>query len=286
MKQKKSKRLTKILLALDGSEISRNTANTSIEVAKLFCLKILGLYVVDEELVVNDYADYQKELGLEKLSLSRPKKEALFETRGREILQWLKSRCEESGVRVTTEIGVGGVWDMTLIHAKEASLLALGRRGNGHPAEPNYLGTNFRHIAHRLNIPLFVGGDKVPQIKKILLAYNGEGRAQKALAWAKKFQDHASCELITLVVRENNKPDSNKDWLEEIKSQLHRSQIGDFQLIIKRGDPSDQIVKVAIKTESNLIIMGGYRHKTLLEWLEGSTLDEVLRRTRLPVLVA
>jgi hypothetical protein len=124
-------------------------------VAKLFCLKILGLYVVDEELVVNDYADYQKELGIEELSLPRPEKAALFETRGHEVLQWLKSRCEESGVRVTTEIGVGGVPDMILNQDKEVSLLALGRRGNGHPAEPDYLGTNFRRIAHRLNTPFF-----------------------------------------------------------------------------------------------------------------------------------
>jgi nucleotide-binding universal stress UspA family protein len=34
-----------------------------------------------------------------------------------------------------------------------------------------------------------------------------------------------------------------------------------------------------------LIIMGGYRHGAVLEWLVGSTVDQVLCHTPLPVLV-
>jgi nucleotide-binding universal stress UspA family protein len=59
MKQKESENSKKILVATDGSKISWNTATTSIEVAKTFDTEILGLYVIDEELVVNYYADYR-----------------------------------------------------------------------------------------------------------------------------------------------------------------------------------------------------------------------------------
>jgi nucleotide-binding universal stress UspA family protein len=285
MKQKKSNGLAKILLAIDGSGISRNTAITSIELAKLFCQEILGLYVVNEELVVNDYADYQKELGLEELSLSRSEKAALFETRGHEILQWLKSLCQESGARVKTKIGLGGVGEMLLEQTQKASILAIGRRGNGHSDSSNHLGKNFRHIAHRSNIPLLVGGDRAKPLKKILVAYNESEQAKQPLFWAKRFLDHGLFKVLVLVVQEDDKP-SVRTWEEEIKSDLSQNRIEKFSLISRRGYPADQIVETAMTNGSDLIIMGGYRHKALLEWLEGSTLDSVLKRIPLPVLVA
>lgn len=285
MNQQKPTLSKEILLAVDGSEISLNASITTVRIAQMLHFGILGLYVIDEELITNDYADYQKELQTANSSLSREERAALFEKRGHEVLQWLKSKCEESGVRVATEIGVGGVWNIALGRAQGAPLLALGRRGYGHPGKPDYLGKNFRYIAHHTHGPFLAGGDDASPMKKFLLAYDGGERAQRALTWAKKFHDYAPYEFVTLVVLENNS-ESSKEWLKDIESQLNDSQIKNLELVIERGDPSDQIVKVAMKTESNLIIMGGYRHKGLLEWLEGSTLDEVLRNTRIPVLIA
>jgi len=284
MNQVKSKPLTKILLALDGSLISQNTARTSIEVATLFGIEVIGLYVIDEELVANDYTDYQKELGVEELSISRADKAVLFETRGREILQWLKSYSLESGARLKTEMGVGGVEKMILDQAEKAMILAISRRGNGHPNSIDYLGSNFRHIAHRLKIPVLVGGDRIKPIKKILIAYNGRERAQKALDWAGKFQDQGSIVMLVLVVQEEDGP-SVRVWKNEIKSQYNQNRAKNLRVIIQRGNAAERIAETAVKSGSDLVIMGGYRHKTVLEWLEGSTLDSVLKKMPLPVFV-
>jgi nucleotide-binding universal stress UspA family protein len=285
VKQEKSKSLTKILLALDGSGISRNTAKISIEMAKIFEREITGLYVIDEELVVNDYADYRNELGVEELSISRAEKAALFETLGHEILEWLKSDSQRSGSRLTTEMGIGGVEKIVLEQAEKASILAIGRRGKGHPDSSDYLGTNFRHIAHRSKIPLLVGGDRVKPIKRILVAYNGKERAQKALDWAGYFQKHGSFEMLSLVVQEEDSA-SVRAWEKDIEFEFKQNKIENFQLITQRGQAADRIAETAVKSGSDLVIMGGYRHKALLEWLEGSTLDSVLKKMSLPVLVA
>lgn len=285
MGRKELKDSNTILLALDGSKISNNTSVTTVQIAEMLRLEIIGLYVIDEELVTIDYADYAKELGVDGPSLSRADRAALFEKRGHDVLQWLNSSCEEHGVCMMTQMGMGGVWDVILSQARKANLLAIGRRGNGHPDDPNYLGSNFRHIAHRVRIPLLVGGDNVSEIKNLLLAYHGKERAQKALFWTEKLSGCSSGELKILVVQENDTSASNEAWLEDIRSHLLKCRINDSQLMIRRGDPSEQIVKVAMETESDLIILGGYRHKAPLEWLEGSTLDEVLRRTPLPVLI-
>lgn len=285
MKQKESENSKKILVATDGSKISWNTATTSIEVAKAFDTEILGLYVIDEELVVNDYADYRDELGVKELSLSRTDKAALFKNRGHEILQKLKSRCREASVLATTEIGLGGVEKTVLDQVQKAAILAIGRRGNGRPDTSDYLGRNFRRIAHQAKLPLLIGGDSTKTIKKILLAYNGRERAQKALGWAKRFLDHGTFEMLVLIVKEEDSS-SVRVWEKDIKSEFSQNGIKNFRLIIQQGNAAERIVETGVKNQSDLVIMGGYSHKAFLEWLEGSTLESVLRKMPLPVLVA
>lgn len=285
MKQEELKDSTKILLAIDGSKISQNTTSAAIQIAKMLSLEVFGLYVIDEELIMNDYADYGKELGIDEPSLIRSDRAALFKKRGHEALRRMKSKCQASGVLATTEIGLGGVGEMILDQAQEASFLAIGRRGNGHPDNSDYLGRNFRHIAHRIKLPLLVGGNSMKHLKKLLLAYNGGERAKKALAWTKQLQNHGFLEMLVLLVKEDDGP-STKIWREEIDSEFSQSRMRDFRVATQRGNPADEIVKTAMKSESDLIIMGGYRHKSLLEWLEGNTLDSVLRKIPLPVLVA
>ena len=114
MGQKELTDSNKIILALDGSRISKNTSVTTIQIAKMLRLEIIGLYVIDEELVTIDYADYSKELGVDDPSLTRADRAALFEKRGHDVLQWLNSSCEEHGVCMMTEMGMGGVWDIIL----------------------------------------------------------------------------------------------------------------------------------------------------------------------------
>lgn len=285
MKQEGLKELKKILLALDGSKISENTTSAAIQVAEMLSLDISGSYVIDEELVIDDYADYKKELGIDEPPSSREDRAALFGRRGHEVLEWFRSKCKECSLGMTIEIGMGGVPEMILNQAQEASLLAIGRRGNGHPDEPEYLGKNFRHIAHRVRLPLLVGGDSTRPIKRILLGYNGGERAQKALVWAKQLHDCGNVDLLALIVEGENEARLAGVWEEELKSQLSGAQIKDFRLITQKGNPPDEIIKEAMKNESDLIIMGGYRHKPLLEWLSGSTVDTVLRSTPLTLLI-
>jgi nucleotide-binding universal stress UspA family protein len=285
MMQKQTKRWTNILLALDGSEISRNTATTAIQLAKRISTGISGLYVVDEELVLDDYAEYQKELGVETPMLSRTEKAALFEKRGREIFKRLRSWCKDAGIGIKTEVGLGGVGEMVLDQAQKASILAIGRRGNGHPGSLEYLGSNFCHIAHRRKGPLLIGGDSAKPFQRILIAYNGKERAQRALDWVDYLQDRRSSQWIALVVQEEDGP-SVKAWKKEITSKFSEDEIKNFRLVVRKGDAAERIAETAVTSGSDLVIMGGYRHRALLEWLEGSTVDSVLRKMPLPILVA
>jgi nucleotide-binding universal stress UspA family protein len=52
-----------ILVALDGSPSAQAAASVAFEIAQSQNLRIQGLYVVDDTLVLNMYANYQAELG-------------------------------------------------------------------------------------------------------------------------------------------------------------------------------------------------------------------------------
>lgn len=279
------KNLNRIMVAIDGSETSQNAASIAIHIAKSLKLDIHGLYVVDEELVMNDYANYQAELGNVGKPISRTDRAVLFEERGYNVLQRLQSRCQESGVPVTIQVDLGGVPEIILQQAVRACLLVLGRRGNGHASSPGYLGHNFRRIVHRARQPRLVGGDKQIHLERLLFAYNGQPHARKVLAWAARLQRCLSSEMMVLGVQESDDANSSRNWFEEIKTQLSQSNLKDFHLLTRYGKPSTEIVEVASESKADLILMGGYRHRVLLEWLTGSTVDTVLRNTPLSVLI-
>ncbi|TET70766.1 MAG: universal stress protein [Candidatus Aminicenantes bacterium] len=80
-------------------------------------------------------------------------------------------------------------------------------------------------------------------------------------------------------------PRTTRKWFEEIKTQLSQSNLKDFRLLTQYCKPSTEIVEMASESKADLILMGGYRHRVLLEWLTGSTVDAVLRNTPLSVLI-
>jgi nucleotide-binding universal stress UspA family protein len=55
--------------------------------------------------------------------------------------------------------------------------------------------------------------------------------------------------------------------------------------IVEDGPVVEAILKTTQALDTNLIIMGGYRHALLPEMVLGSTVDQVLRTSGVPVLI-
>jgi nucleotide-binding universal stress UspA family protein len=273
-----------ILVLLDGSPSAESAASVAIQMAQSENLAIRGLYVVDETLVLEPYTSFDAELGYKAEPSSRAELVSWFEERGSTALEWLKERCRAAGVPVTTDLLFGGVPELVRERAAEAALLTLGRRGNGNASDPHHLGRNFQAIAHHVHRPMLVGGDEPRSVQRLLLAYNGSEHAQRALTWASRLQHTMVSQVVVLTVVEDQYPSSA--WLCEIKAQLDQGGLADYHLISHEGHPASEIVAAAAENGADLIVMGGYQHTALLEWLAGSTLDRVLLDTLLPVLVA
>lgn len=274
-----------ILIAQDGSQNAQNAAVTAVEIAKARQYRVQGIYVVDETLVMEGGSDFHREMASEPLRLSRNERASLLEKHGQQALQWLETRCREASVAVSGEIALNGIPETVIDRMESAQLLTIGSRGNGHAVAPDYLGSNFKAVAHKAKIPLIVGGSEQRPLRKLLLAYNGKPHASDALEWASRLQDMLRVRVHVVTVEEDDDPARSKAWIREVKQNLFQCKLGNCQFHPRKGHAASEIVAAAKDVQADLLVIGGYRHKALLEWLVGSTVDEVLRTTVLTCLV-
>jgi nucleotide-binding universal stress UspA family protein len=283
-----------ILVADDNSSEARAAASVALQIAKNQNLAIRGLYVAEEILALDTYANYHTELpvlsaasnGSDREPASRAELMSWFEKQGKMALLWLETACAEAGVPVTTNLLAGGVSELVLRDAAHARMLAIGRRGHGHKDDLDSLGHHFRKIAHHAHLPILVGGKQSHSLHRLLLAYHDQAHAQDALTWTAKLQRDLSAEVIVLSVFEDTESGRCTMSLKEIKDSLAHSGLASYRFLTGHSRPADEMAAVAAANDADLIILGRYRHSALLEWLAGSTVDRVLRTTSLPVLIA
>jgi len=274
------KNLDSILVALDGSRPSQTAASLAIQIAQLENLLIQGLYVVDDVLVLDPYSSLEKELDIQQRDLSSDERANLLENQGDTVLRWLEDRCQTAGVPVKTELRLGQLHDIINSRAESPRLLAMGRRGRSYDQDTASLGHNFREIAHHPPAPMLIGGDELPLIQRMLLAYDGSMQAKHALFWAGSLQRVWQSHLLALSVADEN---ASSRWLQEMEEQVDESGLEEYRFIGRQGDPATQILQTIIDENVDLVIMGGHQHGALLEWFTGSTLDQVLRSTQVPL---
>jgi nucleotide-binding universal stress UspA family protein len=269
-----------IVVAQDGSTSALAAAGIAIQIAQSQNLSIHGLYVVDEALALDTYADYRRELPGNGAPASRAELLTWFEEQGDAALQRLEVLCQAADVPVTSEILAGGVPELVLGTSAQAHLLAIGRRGHGHEGNPQHLGQSFRSVAHHTHLPLIIGGDEERPVRRLVLAYDGSKHARPALTWANLLQRTLPADVTVVAVQENGLQ-ATSEWLAKARSQLPGCTC-----LRRRGQPASEIVAVAEESQADLIIVGRYRHTAMLEGVLGSTVDRVLRATQLPVLMA
>ena len=272
-----------ILIALDGSRPSQVAASLALQIAKQEKLLVRGLYIVDELLVVESEYKLEKELGYKPGEvLVSDERVQLLKSQGEAALRWLEERGQNNEVPVQGDLMFGGMPDVIMQEAEKVRLLALGRQGRGNDDDGTHLGGHFRIIAHQTPVPLLIGGETLSPIRRILLAYDGSLPAKRALTWASLLQHIWQSHLLVVSVADET---PSPHWLAEMEEQIDDSGLQNYRFIGRQGDATTQILATASEEKADLIVMGGHQHSALLEWLTGSTLDQVLRNTPLPVFV-
>ena len=121
----------------------------------------------------------------------------------------------------------------------------------------------------------------ISQVQNLLLAFNGSPKAWEALYLAGYLSANLDIPLhVTLVLE---KPGARQAALDDARAYLEAHDRVAYHRI--EGQPVDALLSLAEDLETDLILMGGYTANPWLEIFRGSTVEQMLRQSDLPLLI-
>jgi len=142
--------------------------------------------------------------------------------------------------------------------------------------------SGLRIIMHRCPRPILFVSERTSAMDRILLAYNNSPKAQEALFIATYMAAAWKSRLQVLAIAE--KGALGFEWLDQARAYLEKQGI-QAEYMHRFGPVARTIHTVTQQTNSNLIIIGGYKAPPLQEVVLGSKVDDLLRMSKEPVLI-
>jgi universal stress protein A len=142
------------------------------------------------------------------------------------------------------------------------------------------------------------------KVKKILCPTDFSEASYKALELACGYADHFAADLILVHVVEpiptavaGTEPamtfdvdsyeyhlmEANRDHIKRIADEKTPDDLNVETRVI-RGDPADEILRIASEEDVDLIVISAMGHSTVKELLFGSVAERVIRHSKSPVL--
>lgn len=192
--------------------------------------------------------------------------------------EWL----HQSGVTGNLVFKQGKIAETILDRAQVNDLIVLKLL---HPPRPEFISrlkSGMRTIIRQSTRPILVVKDQVSTMNHLLLAYDGSPKGEEALYIGKYLGQKYHKHISLLVVCE--KEDWGNELLEEAKAYLGKICVSSIMRKATNG-VSQTILEAAKEKGADMLIIGGYGFPPLLEVFLGSTVDDVLRGTQIPVLI-
>ncbi len=246
-----------ILVPVTGREEHWFAVHQALQVARREGSRILGLHVIAQE--------------------SDATTDAV-----REIRSEFFRRCTKAGVPMQFSTDVGQVARVICDRARWSDLTVIRLMYPPDRSPIARLGSGIRLMLHRCAGPLLLVPRSWYSLEHPLLAYNGTDKAKEALFVTAYLAERWRLQATVLAAAGagNTVVDNFEDALNYLQSQNI-----DANYIQTEDDIRDAILKVAQERENDLIILGGYSAAPVAEIVRDSNVNELLRSSRLPMLI-
>ena len=193
-------------------------------------------------------------------------------------------RCQEADVPGYLRIEAGKVTRTIIERARWSDLIVI-HLVHPPPAQPlAKLGSKLHTIIHRSPRPILLVPGPAQPLKRALLAYDASPKAREGLFVAAYLAGRWQIHLTVTTIIEQ---DSDQEKLRQAQQYLEAKGIT-ATYIPNRVGPADvatSLLQIAQGHQIDLIIMGGYGFKPMLEVVLGSTVDAMLQRSGRPILI-
>ena len=127
------------------------------------------------------------------------------------------------------------------------------------------------------------GAPAVMMAEKIAIAWNPTPEAARAVALAMPFLARAK-EIVVMTVEEEEGRRDEADRL--VRSLAWHGLSGTVERLTPGPHGAAQTLLAAASSKAGLLVMGGYGHSRLREWVFGGFTQRILAEAPLPVLIA
>lgn len=272
-----------ILVGIDGSVYADTALRYGIALAKRFQATLHGLHVVDivqaESPLLHDLAGAIGAAPL--LNLTTQMRHNL-ELLGQQLLAQFRQTCNAEGLPSVEHLVTGIVPTEILRLASKVDLVLLGRGGLHTRLSKALLGSAVETVVRHNAAPTMVTTEAYAEVQKPLLATDGSPSAMVALhtaiEWVLRFG------LPLAVVYCAPAAQSDVSCLEIASARLSAHGVA-HEVNVCPGNAHEDLVHYVHQHHHDLLFMGAFGHRRIIEWLLGSTTQYLLRMSPVPLVL-
>jgi len=273
-----------ILLSVDGSAYTDTVLRCGIHCSKSFNALLRVLTVVDVrifESVVAAGADGF--VPIIPSTLYQEESRRILEERATAVLDKCRGILQQENCRFELQKIAGPPSDIICEQALSVDLVIIGSRGEFARWESKMMGATLEAVTRLCNKSLLIARREFRKPTNMLMAYDGSPNANRALAIAGFTAQQFRIPMTLLNVTEH--AEHGRMILHEAERYLEPYEIT-VTSELARGTVDEAIVRHAESNQFDIIAMGAYGHSRIREAILGSTTEQIIKKTKLPVLLA
>ena len=190
-------------------------------------------------------------------------------------------RCKQAGLEGTYHDAQGKIPRLVCYWSRWMDLIVLSLNHPPQPGPARRFRSGLRTILHRCPRPVLTVPKTISHIQNLLLAFDGSPKAWEALYLARRL--NANFEIPVHVAQVLEKPGASRTALDDARAHLEALDQVIFYSI--EGQPVDALLSLAEDLGTDLILLGGYTATPWSEIFTGSTVEQMLRQSEMPLLI-
>jgi nucleotide-binding universal stress UspA family protein len=274
-----------LLVFTDGSDHATAATTHALQLAGQLKARLAACHILDTRTLEGPLlADISGWLGAQPYGAQVAQFRTLLEQRGRAVLEAFSQASEAAGLDTSTLLRTGLPARVILDEEAHAELIVLGQRGEHAEQTGELIGSTVERVIRHSIKPCLVTPATVHPVRRIMAAFDGSDVSSKALHEAIELALALAVPLVLLTVAEEHDDEQARAVVEDGMQLVRAHECAAAHLVVE-GRPDQVILAQAAELECDLIVLGAYGHSRIREMILGSTTQNLVARSHVPVLL-
>jgi nucleotide-binding universal stress UspA family protein len=277
--------MNKVLVCLDGSNLSKAVCDYGIDIAEKLDLPLVLLNVIEHS-HTSKKIDLSGNIGLgskddllDELANEEMNESKQLIAKGKAVLKEMEVYVKSQNFTNYTTLQKHGTLYETLDELSgDLRIAIIGLKGESSSS----IGSHIEELLRTLNIPILLVNKEFTPIESILMAYDGSDYANKAIKIAK--QNPIFPNTKRYIANVNKDTNISNKLLDEAKQLFANGNI-DVETKSLSGDSVEALLQYQKENNLNIIAMGAYSHNRFRSAIFGSFTTKMLLNSQVPLLL-